>query len=257
MVLNLFKRDKIFGPSEQVNKYKIIKILGEGRYGICYQVSCGQNLYILKQLKIRMLKKSELKARFEEEILKTLQHECIPEFIKKIELEDFCGYVLEFKEGRTFEDIIYLDKYVFAREEIYRVGSQLIEILKYLHSNGIVHRDIRVPNILYDGQKVNLVDFGLARRINNKKYRADMDFAFLGDFLLHLYYSSFVFKSGKKRPWYEELELTDKERAFLKKLMGVKQRYENIIEVEQEFYKMIDNGNSENRAEKVHFGARF
>jgi len=182
-----------------------------------------------------MLKKAGAKARYEEEILKRLQHKSIPQFIEKIEHEDFCGYILEFKEGRTFEDIIYLDKNVFEREEIYRVGRQIVGILKYLHSMGVVHRDIRVPNTLNDGKKVNLVDFGLARWINNKQYRADMDFAFLGDFLLHLYYSSFEFKGHKKRPWYEELELTEKELLFLKRLLGVEQRYKSIFEVEQEF----------------------
>jgi serine/threonine protein kinase len=77
-------------------------------------------------------------------------------FIEKIEGDDFYGYVLEFKEGRTFEDIIYIDKHVFSRGDIYRVGSQIAEIVKYLHSMGVVHRDIRVPNTLYDGNKVNI-----------------------------------------------------------------------------------------------------
>lgn len=237
MVLKLFRRDKIFKPSEQINGYTILKILGEGRYGICYQVFRSQKPYILKQLKRGMLKKSGVKARFEEEILKTLRHESIPRFIERIELEGFCGYVLELMEGRTFEDIIYLEGYAFSREEIYRVGSQLIEILKYLHSKGVVHRDIRVPNTLYDGRKINLVDFGLARWINNRKYRADVDFAFLGDFLLHLYYSAFESEGGKKRPWHEELELTERELLFLKRLMGVGQRYGSILEVENGFYE--------------------
>ncbi|WP_298200005.1 protein kinase family protein [Desulfosporosinus sp.] len=227
-------------PSNRIAEYTVEKIIGEGRYGICYQVSYGQKTYIVKQLKRGMLKKAGAKARFEEEILKSLQHESVPRFIKKIEREDFCGYVLEFKEGRTFEDIIYLDKRVFEREEIYRVGSQLVGILKYLHSKGIVHRDIRVPNTLYDGQKVNLLDFGLARWFNNEKYRADMDFAFLGDFLLHLYYSSFDFKGYKKRPWYYELKLGQKELLFLKRLMGVEQRYKSILEVEHEFLETFE-----------------
>lgn len=210
-------------------------MIGEGRYGICYQVCDGQNSYILKQLKRGMLKKAGAKAQYEEDILKSLQHGSIPRLIEKIDHQDFCGYVLEFKQGKTFEDIIYLDKHVFGRAEIYKVGHQIIETLKYLHSKGIVHRDIRVPNTLYDGQKVNLVDFGLARWINNQKYKANLDFAFFGDFLLHLYYTSFELNSSKKLPWYEELELTDKERGFLKKLLGIDRRYESILEVETEF----------------------
>jgi serine/threonine protein kinase len=241
VVLKLFRRDKHYKPSEHILEYTIEETIGEGRFGICYKASHGQKLYILKQLKRGMLKKAGAKAQYEEEILKSLQHESIPQFIKKIECESIYGFVLEFKEGRTFEDIIYLDKYVFEREEIYRIGSQLVEILKYLHSMSIVHRDIRVPNTLYDGQKVNLVDFGLARWINNEKYMADMDFAFLGDFLLHLYYSSFELKGFKKRPWYDELQLHPKELLFLKRLMGIYQRYTSIFEVEQDFYETFED----------------
>ena len=240
MVLSLFRRDKQYKPSEHILEYTIEKTIGEGRFGICYQVSHGQKLYILKQLKRGMLKKAGAKARYEEEILKSLQNESIPRFIKKIEREDFYGYVLEFKEGRTFEDLIYFEKHVFEREEIFRVGSQLVEILKYMHSKSIVHRDIRVPNTLYDGQKVNLVDFGLARWINNKKYKADMDFAFLGDFLLHLYYSSFEYQGCKERSWYDELQLHQKELLLLKRLMGVEQRYKSILEVEYEFHETFE-----------------
>jgi serine/threonine-protein kinase len=184
-----------------------------------------------------MLKKAGEKTRYEEEILLSLQYESIPRFIERLEYQDFCGYVLEFKEGKTFEELIYFEKHVFTREEIYRIGVQLVGILKCLHSRGVVHRDIRAPNTLYDGKKVNLVDFGLARWANNQRYRVDIDFAFLGDFLLHLYYSSFELKRGKKLPWYEELKLSQKELSFLKRLMGIEQRYQDINEVEQEFYE--------------------
>lgn len=44
--------------------------------------------------------------------------------------------------------VFHLDKRVFEREEIYRVGSRLVGILKCLHSKGIIHRDIRVPNLV-------------------------------------------------------------------------------------------------------------
>ncbi len=239
MVLNLLNRDRIYRQGDRIKEYEITEILGEGRFGICYQVSCGQKQFILKQLKRSMLKKSKGKVRFEEEILRELKHHSIPQFIDKIEDADFYGYVLEFKDGRTFEDIIYLDRKTFAKDEIYRIAGQLIELLKYLHSKGVVHRDIRVPNTLYNGVNVNLVDFGLARWINNRKYKADMDFAFLGDLLLHLHYSSFEYRNGKKRPWFDELELSDTERLFLKRLMGVEKRYCRIEEVEEDFYKNI------------------
>ncbi|MEI6126128.1 MAG: hypothetical protein WCQ99_06185 [Pseudomonadota bacterium] len=68
-----------------------------------------------------------------------------------------------------------------------------------------------------------------------------MDFAFLGDFLLHLYYASFEGTGGKKLPWYEELVLTDKELFFLKRLMGIEQRYKSILEVEGDFFSVFED----------------
>lgn len=238
--MSLFGRDRIFEPSECISDYVVEKTLGEGRYGICYQVRRGHRHYVLKQLKKGMIRKSGLKARFEAEILTGLRHESIPRFVEKVEYEGFCGYVLEFMDGKTFEDIIYVDRHRFEREEISNIGSELIGILRYLHSEGIVHRDIRVPNTLYDGHRIRLVDFGLARWIDGKKYRVDIDFAYLGDFLLHLYYSSFEPKSGKKRAWSQELLLTEKELFFLKRLMGVEERYESILEVEHDFLDVFE-----------------
>lgn len=239
VVLNLFKRDKLFAPSQQIKEYTVDKVIGQGRYGICYILSNGEKRFILKQLKKKMLKKTGAKANFEAEILASISHASIPRFIEKIESRDFYGYVLEYKEGKTFEDIIYGDGYVFSRKEIFSVALQLIEILKFLHGKNIVHRDIRVPNTIFDGQNIFLVDFGLARWINNERYRADVDFAYLGDFLLHLYYSSYQGETSKKRPWHEELELGHKEKAFLKRLLGIEERYKTISEVERDFLEVV------------------
>lgn len=244
MVLTLFGRDAYCRSGDRVGDYLVEKTIGEGRYAICYQVSRNERRYVLKHLKKGMYRKSAEKARFEEEILRSLHHPSIPRFIERIQYADFCGYVLEFKEGRTFEDIIYLDGHTFDRNEICGIGTQLIGILKYLHETGIVHRDIRVPNTVYDGAMTGLIDFGLARWANGSKYRTDMDFAYLGDFLLHLYYTTFDYKGGRKRPWYHELPLSDEELLLLKRLMGIEKKYEDIAEVEADFFAAFDRFDS-------------
>lgn len=232
--MSLFSRDIVYSPTEMIGEYTVLKRIGEGRFGICYLVQYGLQQMILKQLRMSTLKKSGDKIGFEQEILIKLQHDCIPRFIKKVTQERFYGYALEYKEGKTFEELIFVEKRVFKREEIFDIGKQMIRILKYLHGNGVVHRDIRIPNTLYANGNLYLVDFGLARYINNDRYCVDIDFSYLGDFLLHLYYTSFEIK-GKKKPWYEELELIDKELIFLKKLMGLEHNYTNIQEVEVGF----------------------
>jgi Serine/threonine protein kinase len=234
MVLKLFNKDTVYSPNQQLDGYTVLKIIGEGRYGICYLLSKDNKQYVLKQLKRRILEKTRPKIHFEEEILNATQHECIPKFIKKIESENFFGYILEFKAGKTFEEIIFDDNYIFKTSEIHNIAIKLISILKYLHGINIVHRDLRIPNILYNKGNLYLVDFGLARWIDNKKYTVDMDFSYIGDFLLHLYYTSFETKSLIGKPWYKELNLSPKESMFLKRLMGIEKRYSNINEVEED-----------------------
>jgi serine/threonine protein kinase len=233
--MRLFSGDKIYSPNDSICEYTVIKVIGEGRYGICYLVCKDGNKFILKQLKQRMLRKVGVAGIFEEEILRSLEHPCIPGLITSFSTGKVNGFVLEYKEGKTFEEIIYRDKHIFEREEIYSIGLQLIRILKFLHAKGVVHRDIRVPNTLYNEGKVCLVDFGLARWLGEDNYTADIDFSFLGDFLLHLYYSSFEIINSIKRPWFEELKLPETEAFILKRLLGIEKRYTTIDELEDDF----------------------
>jgi serine/threonine protein kinase len=222
-------------------KLRVLEKLGEGKFGTCYLATDEKNLFVLKLLKKNKYKKNPHKAKFEEDILKALRHEAIPRFIRKIDDESLIGFILEYKQGINLETMIFSQGHVFTRKEIYNMGKQLIDILKYLHGEGVVHRDIRLPNILFHNNRIYLVDFGLARRIDNKNFKPERDFSCLGNVLLQLYYTSITEKPKKSRPWYEELSLSSKELVFLKKLMGKEKGYKNINEVEMDFEDMFIN----------------
>ena len=236
-----FFQKKIYPPGFLLGGYKIVQSIGEGRFGICYLVDSETKRYILKVIKPNAIKKSGHKLIFEERILSSIDNPAIPKIIDVIKADGVHGYILEYKSGRTLEEMIFDDGHVFSQGEIYKVVIKLIEIIKYLHKINIVHRDIRVPNVVINGEEVYLIDFGLARIVDNDKYVTAIDFSSLGHLLIHLYYSSFDGTSKKSGPWYEELELTEKETIFLKKLLGLEQEYKSIVDVEYDFEKIFRN----------------
>lgn len=232
--------DRYYKKGEKVKGYSIIREIGEGRYGIVYLAINDKNEQcVVKQLKKEMLKRTRRKLFYEEKILKQLDDSKFPKFISKFKDKDREGYILEYIEGRVFEDLLVEDGYEFSKKEIYQVAIKLLDLVDILHSKNIVHRDIRLPNVIIkENKEFTLIDFGLARNIN-EKYEKAIDYWYVGDFLLHLYYSSYVETGAEERPWYEELDLNQEEMIFLKKLMGIDESYKNIEEAREQLNRII------------------
>lgn len=243
MIKEWLGQDHLYLINDQVEGYSVKKLLGEGRYGIAYlgQHPKGQQV-VIKQLKARMLSKSRDRVRYEQDTLKKLGKlgdSRFPRYVGNFVDGKREGYILEYKAGKTFEQMIYQDKYVFSKEEIYEIGFQLIDMIKTLYENQIIHKDIRVANVVFHpNQGISLIDFGLARYIDHKKYKADEDYWYLADFLIHLYYTMYKEKKLISSPWHKELDLTDREKMFLKRLMGIEGKYMAIEDIEQDLQLM-------------------
>lgn len=66
-----------------------------------------------------------------------------------------------------------LGRSVFTVANVKRLSKQLISAVKFLHGRNIVHRDLKLSNLLYqqDLGLLKLADFGLARRLGGVAYR--------------------------------------------------------------------------------------
>jgi serine/threonine-protein kinase len=216
--------------------YTIEDVAGEGRYGLCFHaINDNGEKVIIKRFKPGIFAQNAKNNAHEAVILSKLSDKRIPELLGVINEKSFYAFVLELKPGTTLKDMIFKYNYKFSDEEIFNIGIKIINIVKYLHENGVVHRDIRIPNILLDQGDVYLIDFGLARFADNSLYKYDLDYSYLGDLLLYLIYSSFQKKDKKKQPWYEELLLKDNQKLFLMRLMGLDAVYESINDIETDF----------------------
>ena len=233
--------DKYYEYGEKIeSKYTIIKEIAEGRYGIVYLAEdCNNEKVVIKQLKKDMIKETRKKLIYEQKILQSLDNSGFPSFIGKFKDRYRQGYVLEYIDGKDFEDLVENELQVFTKEKIYNFAEKILDLIEILHQNNIAHQDIRLPNvILKKNGDLALIDFGLARFINDKKYIQKIDYWYLGDFLIHLYYTMYKSTEDEDRAWYDELDLTQDEQIFLKKLMGIEKKYNNIYEIREQLQKL-------------------
>ena len=166
-------------------------------------------------------------------ILSGLSHPSIPEFLGVANSRRGYFFVLEYMPGDSLKTLLFQKHRVFSSQDIFQIGAQLLDILLYIHSRSVIHGDISISNVLYDGLQVSLIDFGLASYIGQEEFGKDLDYACFGNLLLYLLYSGY--HGPKKGAWYEELPLSQGQKDFLKSLLGLKEKFSDTETVKKEF----------------------
>ncbi|KAJ2081286.1 Protein kinase of the Mitotic Exit Network [Coemansia sp. RSA 988] len=155
------------GDERRIGEYQLGDIIGKGAAGSVYR---GLNLRTgevaaIKQIRTEGFSSSaELDAaRKEIDVLRDLHHRNIVKYIGYEQSEHELDIILEYCEGGSLQNI--LSKFSKFPENLVGVYvAQILDGLEYLHSNAILHRDIKPGNILLLKEGiVKLADFGVAR----------------------------------------------------------------------------------------------
>ncbi|HNR07349.1 MAG TPA: adenylate/guanylate cyclase domain-containing protein [Saprospiraceae bacterium] len=108
------------------------------------------------------------KLSHEYHTLKNLDHEGVIRVLGLHSKNKSVCIVEEFFEGETLKSRIF--NQAFTVPAFFQVALQLTDILAYVHSQGVIHKDINSSNILISkDNKVKLIDFGISTHIMNEE----------------------------------------------------------------------------------------
>ena len=157
-------------PGGRIDKYKLLRILGEGGMGIVYlaqQEEPIQREVALKVIKPGMDSKRVI-ARFEAEkqALALMQHPHIAGvYDAGLTLTGRPYFVMEYVKGVPITE--HCDRQRLTIEQRLRLFQQICHAVHHAHQKGIIHRDIKPSNILIslenDRPIPKIIDFGVAK----------------------------------------------------------------------------------------------
>ncbi|XP_061908794.1 NUAK family SNF1-like kinase 1 [Entelurus aequoreus] len=148
------------------HRYELMETLGKGAYG---KVKKAVERVSLKTVAIKSIRKDHITddldrihIQREIEITSSLKHPNIIRFHEVFESRDKIVIVMEYASNGELYDYI-LEKRKLTETEARSIFRQITSAVHYCHKNGVVHRDLKLENILLNEDlTVKLADFGLS-----------------------------------------------------------------------------------------------
>ncbi len=148
---------------QTLGKYKILSPLGSGGFGAVY---LAKDTWIDKDVAIKVPHKQNLnfsELLREPRLLASLDHPNIVSITTAEKEDNVFFIVMEYVDGDTLEDVIAHGG-ALDTARVVDYTTQIGRAVDHAHRQGIIHRDLRPPNVLVSGAGVlKVADFGTSR----------------------------------------------------------------------------------------------
>ncbi|OQS55717.1 KIN1 [Ecytonucleospora hepatopenaei] len=166
------KRTVDFVENQKLGKYTLLKTLGKGSSAkVVKAVDTETNGTVAIKIVERTPKNLSDSRIFREILIGSLLDH--PHIVKLYDFyfnDKFFFLIFENVEGKQLYDVV-LKKGALSEEDARKYFRQMVSAIDYLHRNSIVHRDLKIENILIDEfDNVKLIDFGLSNFYDTEEY---------------------------------------------------------------------------------------
>jgi len=218
------KKNYLFDPDSK-KYYKKGKKLGGGGFGEVFELIDSETgeIRAVKVISLKKLENPQSNEAYlnEYKFNNSLNYKYICKCYNTFKDNDNAYFILEYQPNKTLNELIG-NRYSLHEIEIKHYCYELLLAIEYLHNRNIIHRDIKLSNVLLsDKMEVKLCDFGLAignNSITNKticgtpnyiapeilnykngtNYSFEIDIWSFGIILYSLFYKKTPFESQEK-----------------------------------------------------------
>ena len=170
-IKNYYAKNKKY-PETNLNFYKYGRLIGQGAFG---KVNLGLNILTGRVVAIKSFNKKNLnsnsenmkKILYETNLMKKLNHPNITKILELFEDKEYILIIMEYINGGNLFSFLKKRRKVSEKTAKF-LFKQIILGIKYMHNQNIVHRDIKLENILIDlNNNIKICDFGIGRVLSS------------------------------------------------------------------------------------------
>ena len=171
-IQTFYSKNKSY-PETKINFYLYGRKIGQGAFG---KVNLGLNVLTGRVVAIKSFKTTPIekfqhkmkKIQYETELMKRFNHKNITKILEVFNDEEYMLIIMEYINGGNLFSFVKKRRKLSEKMAKF-LFRQIILGIQHIHSKNVVHRDIKLENILIDfDNNVKICDFGIGKVLENE-----------------------------------------------------------------------------------------